>query len=117
MPSLSPEDLLLTLCVYGTGHCWEELKWICDIGALISSHPELDWSILELFLTENLEQTVLPDEIQRMVESDPVVHSLAKEVFARLFNGISDSSSLMKRFFFTLRAKERVQDKIRYGIV
>ena len=31
--TLSPEDLLLFLCVHGSRHLWLRLQWLCDVGA------------------------------------------------------------------------------------
>lgn len=44
--SLSPEDLLVALCVHGTKHLWGRLSWVCDVAALLNSHPNLDWSFV-----------------------------------------------------------------------
>ena len=43
VPTLSPEDLLLVLCVHGSKHRWERLAWICDVAELVNRHPRLDW--------------------------------------------------------------------------
>lgn len=40
---LAPEDLLIVLCVHGSKHVWEELKWVCDVAELLRSHRHLDW--------------------------------------------------------------------------
>ena len=40
---LAPEDLLIVLCVHGSKHAWEQLKWVCDVAELLRSHPDLDW--------------------------------------------------------------------------
>jgi hypothetical protein len=40
---LAPEELLLLLCVHGSKHAWEQLKWVCDVAELLRSHPDLDW--------------------------------------------------------------------------
>jgi hypothetical protein len=31
------------LCVHGSKHAWEQLKWVCDVAEVIRSHPNLDW--------------------------------------------------------------------------
>ena len=40
--NLSPEDLLLYLCVHGCKHVWQRLAWITDIAELLR-HPQLEW--------------------------------------------------------------------------
>jgi hypothetical protein len=42
--SLTPEHLLLLLCVHGTKHCWSNLRWLCDLACHIKSKPTLNWS-------------------------------------------------------------------------
>ncbi len=44
VPGLSAEDLLIVLCVHGTKHAWEQLKWVCDVAELLRSHRSLDWA-------------------------------------------------------------------------
>ena len=41
--TLSLEDMVLVLCVHGTKHLWEELKWLADLIYLISNTPDLKW--------------------------------------------------------------------------
>lgn len=43
VPGLSPEMLLIVLCVHGSKHAWELLKWVCDVAELLRSQPNLDW--------------------------------------------------------------------------
>ncbi len=40
--TIAPEELLIILCVHGSKHAWERLKWIVDVDALIRAH-RLDW--------------------------------------------------------------------------
>jgi hypothetical protein len=40
---LAPEDLLIILCVHGSKHAWEQLKWVCDVAELLRAHDRLDW--------------------------------------------------------------------------
>ena len=40
---LAPEDLLIVLCVHGSKHAWEALKWVCDVAELLRAHDQLDW--------------------------------------------------------------------------
>jgi hypothetical protein len=43
VPGLSPEMLLIVLCVHGSKHAWELLKWVCDVAELLRSQPNLNW--------------------------------------------------------------------------
>ena len=40
---LAPEDLLIVLCVHGSKHAWDALKWVCDVAELLRAHDHLDW--------------------------------------------------------------------------
>jgi len=42
--SLSLEDEFLALCGHGTKHCWDRLKWLCDIAQFFRRYADaLDW--------------------------------------------------------------------------
>ena len=43
---LTPEDLLLILCVHGGKHVWECLKWLVDVRELVDRFPQLDYDAL-----------------------------------------------------------------------
>jgi hypothetical protein len=43
LQGLAPEDLLIVLCVHGSKHAWEALKWVCDVAELLRAHDHLDW--------------------------------------------------------------------------
>jgi len=39
LPTFPPEQLFAYLCVHGTSCAWFRLKWLADVGALVSSLP------------------------------------------------------------------------------
>jgi hypothetical protein len=41
---LAPEELLILLCVHGSKHAWEQLKWVCDVAEVLRANPGLDWN-------------------------------------------------------------------------
>jgi hypothetical protein len=99
---LSPEDLLLILCVHASKpwHRWGRLAWICDVAELIRVYEGLNWGqvmaqasrlgserrlLLGLRLSRDLLGTVLPQEVQQRMQADPVVKSLAGQVHEWLF--------------------------------
>ncbi len=41
--ALCPEDLLVYLCVHGSGHGWERLEWLCAVAELLRSNAVRDW--------------------------------------------------------------------------
>jgi hypothetical protein len=44
--TFSPETHLLILCVEGQKESWTQLRRLCDVAALISSHPQMNWESL-----------------------------------------------------------------------
>lgn len=58
LPTFSPEDLLLVLCVHGAKHLWNRLRWICDIAKLVQTG--LDWDLaLQHAREQRCERTLL----------------------------------------------------------
>lgn len=59
--SLSPENLLIYLCLHGTKHLWFRLKWILDIHLwLVKYHEQVDgYQLLELLKKNGVESAVL----------------------------------------------------------
>jgi len=102
LKTLSIEDLLFCLCVHGSRHLWERLSWICDVAALITACPTIDWLqlwqraqrtdtermlFLGLHLATQLGGASLPKGIETQVTGDNSVLSLAGAITERLFNG------------------------------
>jgi hypothetical protein len=127
--TLSPEIELIILCVHGTKDLWARLLWVCDVAELVHIHEDLDWDriiglssslgslrmvFLALFLAKDLLGALLPDEVSRRIEGDPMVRRLARQVRQRLFNGSNGTSGIMKDSLFYLRARERLKDRIQY---
>ncbi len=132
--SLSPEDLLLILCVHGSKHIWERLAWIRDVAGLVQVYRGIDWDrvvqqaetlggsrmlFIGLLLARDLLGAALPQGVLRRIEDDPVARSLAEEVRERLFwepgkppENIDESMFV----FFRLKMRERLRDRARYLI-
>jgi hypothetical protein len=102
LKTLSIEDLLFCLCVHGSRHLWERLSWICDVAALITACPTIDWPqlvqraqrtdtermlFLGLHLANRLVGASLPKEIETRVADDSSVLALTDAITERLFNG------------------------------
>lgn len=107
---LAPEDLLILLCVHGTKHAWEQLKWICDVAELVRRRPALDWSrvlflarewkcrrmlLLGLGLAQALFDTVLPRTVLQELEADKDVSllmwSMPKQLLKHPDHGVDES--------------------------
>jgi hypothetical protein len=126
---LSPEDLLVILCVHGAKHLWSSLIWISDVAELIRSHPGLDWPwvirlarktrsarmlFLGLHLANNLFDVPLTAELQEMIEKEPRLRTLASEVRDRLFSEDLRESYSLEACKFYLRVRERTWDGARF---
>jgi hypothetical protein len=126
---LSPEDAIDVLCMHGTRHWWERLRWICDIAELVNSGSIADWNKVEiksaqtrchrsvwlgLWLASDLLDANLPPEIQGKLESSPVVKRLAAQVGVWLENAenAADVRKLPDRFLFRMRLCERWRDRL-----
>jgi hypothetical protein len=135
--NLSPEDMLLILCVHGTKHAWERLGWICDVAELIRVHQDIGWErvtkqasvpggermlLLGLFLARDLLGADLPEEVSRRVQADPTLKALARRILERLFWETGDSSGFLMGYeapalhTLHLEVRERLRDKIRYCV-
>jgi hypothetical protein len=124
-----PEDLLLILCVHGSKHRWEQLKWILDIAALLNMYKNIDWDrvikqarqlrceriyLLGLFLVRDLFGAYLPPGVLRKLEREPVIKWLTAKVREHLFSNVEGSLELFETHLFYIRMREKMGDKIRY---
>ena len=126
--NFSPEDLLIFLCLHGSKHCWEEMKWICDVAEIIESHQEIDWNQvlhksgilgvrrmlnIGLILTQKLLGTTFPEVILQEINRDKIAQSLAQKVETWLF---SENVTIKDRHIFIYQSRELFTDKMRYLI-
>lgn len=97
MPTLAPEDLLLTLCAHGSVHLWERLAWACDVAELLRATPDLDVELVGRRAAEAGARRVLmlgtemsarltghlpPARLREAAAADPAVQRLADELTA-----------------------------------
>jgi len=126
---ISPQALLLVLCVHGAKHHWERLSWICDIAELVRAHTELDWGqvlaqagrlgcrrmvFLGLFLAHTFLEADLPEEVWSEIQTDPVVEPLAIQMHRPLLSEDGGSYGGTEWHAYHLRIKERWRDRILY---
>jgi hypothetical protein len=126
--NLSSEDLLLILCVHGTKHRWERLKWICDIAELVDVDREkIDWPrllerararggermlLLGLCLAQDLLETSLPEKIVARINLDSRIKSLAAQVDKALFpEGSRAGAFYDEPPIFYWKSRERMSDR------
>lgn len=115
LAQFAPETMVLYLCFHGSKHCWQSLKWICDLAEFINNHPELDWQAiarqarelklttmlhLGLLLAHNFYQTEIPQPLAIAVKRNTRAFSLFEQVreiiFLRLFTQWEDYVFIFK---------------------
>ena len=127
-----PADMLLILCVHGSKHQWNQLKWICDIAELLRVYKEqIDWEQtwneasrhgaermfgLGLYLAHELLGTDLPKEVFERTPADRVTKSLVRQIGDRLFAQANDSSGAFAQIIFYLRMKDRWQERLQFCV-
>ena len=96
--SLTPEDLLLFLCVHGSRHLWMRLQWICDVAQLVKRQETMDWErivkqantsggwrmfFLGIFLANDVLGMPLPRGLEQGIRHDSQVAKLARRTLRR----------------------------------
>jgi len=126
MHSLSPEDLLLFLCIHGGKHGWQKLIWLADVAELVVSQV-LDWEyvfdqarragalrlvLLGVLLASRLLGIPVPTETESPLPRDRRVERIAEVLVRDLVAG--RQPTYMKSQRYLLRVRERWQDRLRY---
>jgi hypothetical protein len=125
----SPEDLLMALAVHGTKHLWERLAWVCDVAALVNSHPGFDWPhvrrlarearvgrmlALVLRLARGLAGADLPEGLDPDPD-DETLSGLSAEVTAAMFSGDEpEPIGFVRNVRFNLRARTGLRERLDY---
>ena len=129
--TLSPDDLLFSLCVHGSRHLWERLSWICDIAELISRRS-FNWTtllqraadadnermfLLGLFLAEKLLDAPLPAEVKQRCDADERLKLLADRVIEHLFNGTTHIPATSREIFrYNIGVRKTLSARARYVV-
>jgi hypothetical protein len=131
VPAPSWEDLLVLLCVHGTKHGWERMIWLCDVAELLRVAPHMDqvgtldrarrlgglrMTLLGLALAGELMGAPLHEDVRRQIEADASLPSLSAGVRARLLTRRPAPLSPAGRACYHLRTRERLGDRVRYGV-
>ncbi len=97
VPSLSPESLMLFLCVHGAKHLWSRLQWLGDVAWLARAQP--DWGVISdlateagcltplllgLLLAQELLEAPVPKAILERARAAEEVQRMASHVVFRL---------------------------------
>jgi hypothetical protein len=131
VPALSPEDLLIALCLHAGGHDWLHLSLFCDIAMLLLKNPQLNWETalrhvedsntrrivcVSLHLTSLYWKAALPAEIQAQIAADPEVFAIADYTVTQLWPHPDSGFAKHAPFRWLLRRTrgERLRDRMRY---
>jgi hypothetical protein len=124
--SLSPEDLLLTLCVHAAKHAWIRLRWLRDIAGVLKS-PQLNWGVVEqrahdlgiwrmvgvsLVLAHGLLEADLPEVLHKKLEDDRAIESLCAAIAQLLPTAEEFNAESPAYFRLMIRLRERASDKL-----
>ncbi|MDB9311738.1 nucleotidyltransferase family protein [Spirulina sp. CS-785/01] len=128
-PTLSPEDLLLVLCLNGARDGWLELQRLCDVAECVRAFPELDWEglhcrsrlyncdrifFLGLHITQTLLGCPLPPSIQTEIQQHPAILSLTETIQHTLTQSHIPSHTLLQRAAFSLQLQPGPLNKLRF---
>lgn len=130
--SFPPEELLAVLCVHGTKHVWELLRWVCDISELLHKYPSMDWDKVDdlvsdwrcrrslrlgLFLAQRLFGVDLHEKIQREVSKDVDVLRLGMLMPASLLKFPEMGINEHHADAVYLSLKESWPERVRFALI
>jgi Uncharacterised nucleotidyltransferase len=128
VPSLSPEDELILICIHGAKHFWEQLSYISDVAAFVS-RQELDWArvqsaaeevggermlYLGLRVAADLLKAPLPENVGVHVQSDRAVGRLARQIMRWLPAAGSTPPGIFERAMFRMRMRGGIFSGVAY---
>jgi hypothetical protein len=132
VPGLSPEDLLLVLCLHAAKHLWARLIWISDIAGALqeqSRNQTINYALVfsrartlgitrilgvSFWLVKNVLQVELPKAADEMIAADRRVEALGGEIAERLVRGAAYDFESTEYFRLILKLRERRGDRWRY---
>jgi len=133
VPGMDPEITLLMLCMHGSKHVWSRLNWICDVGQLLASFPDLNWKevtreaqrvglwrplVLGVLLAHRITGATVPQVVLERFESDITACRLARHVQEHLFDAPgSTPASRMPYYVQLLGFRDRVRLLLSRGAV
>jgi hypothetical protein len=132
LPAMSSEDELLHLCFHATKHVWCDLSLVCDVAAVLTAQPTVDWDrllelarrtrtrdilLLGLHLARSVLGVQLPKAVGAVVDKRGGVHSLSTRLVRRLAGESVSCTGLAKEIrtsLFYIRVRERFVDRARF---
>ncbi len=127
--SLSPDNLLLVLCVHNSKHLWEKMLWIGDVAELLRMIAgKIDWGqfwvraeklaslrkvYLGIYLASTLLNAPIPGEVTQLLERQSSVKRAAERITAQLW-AENDSLPRSSRALLNLKMADHVSDALRF---
>lgn len=131
LKGFNAEELLLVLCVNGTKEIWRRLEWLCTIAELIKQNPRMDWGRVQkeaqkyksermlfvcLYLVRELFDAALPEDVNKMLESDKSIPAIADMAIESLFQK-ERSFSRTRMHLFRLKTRENFFVRVNYCLL
>jgi len=129
--TLSPEALLLFLCVHGAKHDWSHVSWVCDIAELLNRYQDLNWQWIDQKMGHLGTQTMLelglwlawtyldariPEKWVKRLESNPKIQELGQLVEGQWFNSPSEGNSLRLMGQVYVQTMDSPRDRLWYWL-
>lgn len=126
---LTPDDLLVALCVHGAKHQWERLSWVRDVAGVLATWPGIDLDsllvrtsdmgcarvlLLSLEVVRRCAGVALPARVAEAIHRDPEAEALASDVVDALFRPRPEPRN-DRLEPFRYRMRERRLDRLRYA--
>jgi hypothetical protein len=128
--TLSPEDLLLVLCVHGSKHFWGYLGLLVDVAEAVRARDELNWSqlleraeqqharralLLGLALAADVLDAGLPEAVSGEIAADRAIPALIAYVEQRLASErrYPSGAEMVASRRFQLQSKDSGWDRLR----
>jgi hypothetical protein len=126
---LRSEDGVSVLCIHGTKHWWDRLRWLVDVSELINSGQIADWERVEstaaaahcrrsvsvgLYLAADLLDAELPADVRHQLQRVSGIQRLAAQVrnWLEYAEGGKQVRGFRERFRFRMGVCERVRDQV-----
>lgn len=125
--ALDPIDQLIVLCVHGSKHLWDALKWLVDVAELLRCHPEFDWVALQtrahemgaaimveisLVLAHDLLEAPVPEEILNTARQRPKTVKLVRKLRERSFAPNNIPYGTLQELPFIAKAAQKPGTKV-----
>ena len=130
--SLGMEDLILALCIHGTRHQWEQLRWVCDLAGLANLRQDVDWQrVLHHARSLGGERMILagfrcahdylgaelPTPLAARIACDKATRGLAEKAASQWFIGSKRPDEGPPQPLlspYQILSRERLRDKVRF---